>query len=206
VSEIEVSRRERKKDETRERIFKVAIKLFRDRGFDRTTIDDITEKADVAKGTFFNYFPRKESVLGYLSEQRLSETEANAPAILASGKPVRDKLLEIYSHAASAYQEDRDLSRVVLSELLHQQFSPVHEIGRRWDELLLRVYSQGQASGELRADVDPLRAIGVLTSTYYGLLFMWANCPDITMDLQPELRERLALVMDGLAARKGAKP
>ncbi len=67
MTEIEVSRRERKKDETRERIFKTAIKLFHARGFEATTVDDITEKADVAKGTFFNYFPRKESVLAYLS-------------------------------------------------------------------------------------------------------------------------------------------
>ena len=38
--EIEVSRRERKKDETRERIFREAIRLFRERGFEKTTIDD----------------------------------------------------------------------------------------------------------------------------------------------------------------------
>lgn len=205
MTDMEVSRRDRKKEETRQRIFKAAIKLFRERGFEAATVDEISEKADVAKGTFFNYFPRKESVLGYLSEQRLQETEANAAAILANAKPVREKLVEIYSHAAGAYEEDRDLSRVVLSELLHQHFSPVHEIGRRWDELVIRVYAQGQESGELRRDVDALRAVGLLTSAYYGLLFLWCNCPDDSIALQPELRERIALVMDGLAA-KGAKP
>ena len=75
MTAIELTRRERKKEETKERIFNAAMKLFRSRGFEETTIEEITEKADVAKGTFFNYFPRKEEVLRYLSEQWLEEVE-----------------------------------------------------------------------------------------------------------------------------------
>jgi len=55
---VPVGRRERKKEETRHRIFVAALKLFNDNGFEATTIDDITARADVSKGTFFNYFPR----------------------------------------------------------------------------------------------------------------------------------------------------
>ena len=69
MTELELSRRERKKGETRERIFKAACKLFRHKGFEATTIDEIADKADVAKGTFFNYFPRKEAVLGWSKTQ-----------------------------------------------------------------------------------------------------------------------------------------
>jgi len=75
MTTIELTRRERKKEETKERIFNAAMKLFKARGFEETTIEEITEKADVAKGTFFNYFPRKEEVLRYLSEQWLEEVE-----------------------------------------------------------------------------------------------------------------------------------
>ncbi len=176
--EVEQSRRERKKDETRQRIFREAIGLFRERGFEQTTVDEITERADVARGTFFNYFPKKDAVLAYLSEQRLVEAEASAGEVLADDRPAREKLIAIYANAASAYEEEKDLSQFVLPELLRRAFAPVEEIGSRWDHVILRVFQQGQESGELRADVDPQRALAVLVSVYYATLFMWVHCPE----------------------------
>lgn len=76
-------RRERKRRQTRERIETMALKLFLERGFDNTTIEDITEAADVSKRSFFDYFPSKENVVaawqdGFADE--LSEAVAAQPA------------------------------------------------------------------------------------------------------------------------------
>ncbi len=68
-----MGRRERRTCETRERIFRAAMNLFRDHGFQKTTVENITEAADVGKGTFFNYFPTKEHVLGVLGEIQLDK-------------------------------------------------------------------------------------------------------------------------------------
>ncbi len=200
MTEAEPSRRERKKDETRQRIFREAIRLFRERGFEATTVDEITERADVARGTFFNYFPKKESVLGFLSEQRLVEAEARAGEILAETRPVPGKLIEIFTDAASAYEEEKELSQYVLPELFHRVFSPVEEIGERWDQIVEQVIEQGRASGELRRDLDVKRALAVLTSVYYATLYMWVHCPNLgEFHLQDELRARLEMVFAGLA-------
>ncbi|MBB4239258.1 TetR family transcriptional regulator [Rhizobium esperanzae] len=56
-------RRERKRRQTRERIEQAAMTLFLQRGFEATTIEDITEAADVSKRSFFDYFPSKEEVV-----------------------------------------------------------------------------------------------------------------------------------------------
>lgn len=197
---VELSRRERKKEETRHRIFHAAIDLFRERGFEQTTVDEITEKADVAKGTFFNYFPRKESVLAFLSESRLAVIEENAAAMLAERRPVREKLLELYASAASDYEEDHALSRYVLLEVMSRGFAPAEEAAVGWHDHLTRLIGQGQENGELRRDVDPARMESFLTGIYYSTIYTWVCCIPESFPLQEELRARLELAMKGVAS------
>ena len=65
----DLSRRERKKQETRQGLMEAALRLFSERGYDATTVKDITDSVDVAKGTFFNYFDTKEAILPAIAAQ-----------------------------------------------------------------------------------------------------------------------------------------
>src|SRR5580704_12818509 len=69
-------RRERRTAETRERLFRAALDLFARKGFTETTVEDITEAADVGKGTFFNYFPSKDHILLAFGEMQLAKLES----------------------------------------------------------------------------------------------------------------------------------
>lgn len=197
---VEPSRRERKKEETRRRIFRAAIDLFRAKGFEQTTVDDITEKADVAKGTFFNYYPRKDAVLAYLSEERLLAIEENAGTLLAGDRPVGEKLLDLYATGASAYEEDHTLARYVLIENMSRAFQPSEEAAMRWHELTLSLVRQGQEKGEFRRDVDAERIEGVLTGIYYATLYEWVcyPCTPDGLALLPEMRARMTVALEGI--------
>jgi AcrR family transcriptional regulator len=56
-------RRDRKKNETRQALRDAAHRLFAEKGFSQTTIDDITEAADVSRRTFFRYYASKDDLL-----------------------------------------------------------------------------------------------------------------------------------------------
>ena len=89
-------RRERRAAETRVRIFRCALELIASRGLSNVTVEDITEAADVGKGTFFNYFASKDHVLGVMAEIQLGK--------------IREALA----------QRKKRTTRFVLHELMHE--------------------------------------------------------------------------------------
>jgi AcrR family transcriptional regulator len=74
--------RERKKQQTRERIASVALRLFAERGYDHTTLAEIAEAADISPRTIFAYFQSKEDILFCdepLMYERLERTLRDRP-------------------------------------------------------------------------------------------------------------------------------
>src|SRR5579862_3173625 len=74
-------RRQRRSSDIRERLFRSSLALFAQKGFDETTVEDITNAADVGKGTFFNYFPSKDHILlayGEMQTERLRQAVEDA--------------------------------------------------------------------------------------------------------------------------------
>ena len=64
-----ISRRERRKQEVRSRLYEAARLLFNRQGYDATTVEQIAEAADCAPATFFNHFQNKQTVLGLMASE-----------------------------------------------------------------------------------------------------------------------------------------
>ncbi len=210
MTEATVGRRERKKEETKLRIFLAAAQLFHEKGFDATTVDEIAERADVSKGTFFNYFPRKESLGSYLAEEWLAEAEA---AAAQRERPAEERILALLAMGAESYGENRELARVVARYTMQQLCAPTHETmgtQRRLNEAFDAMWLQGQERGEFRTDVEPMMARGVLGAVFIGAVMWWVGSPEGRVDPEalqfrlPDLiRRHCRTVFDGLR-RKGA--
>lgn len=68
-SELILGKREIQKQQVRERILDEALILFSKRGFEKTTVTDIVGKCEIARGTFYNYFPDMNSLFDALINQ-----------------------------------------------------------------------------------------------------------------------------------------
>src|SRR4030088_3695915 len=85
-------RRQRRSAETRERLFRSALDLFAQKGFAETTVEDITEAADLGKGTFFNYFPSKDHILLAFGEMQLGKLEEAVKTARSRNEPMPEFL------------------------------------------------------------------------------------------------------------------
>jgi len=109
AAEPKEGRRERKRRQTRERIEEAAMSLFLKRGFDGTTIEDITEAADVSKRSFFDYFPSKEEVV-FAWQDSFADSLAAAVAERPADEPAVKVVEEALTSAIMAALDPQSLA------------------------------------------------------------------------------------------------
>jgi AcrR family transcriptional regulator len=105
MHERETSLRERKKLQTRNAIQAAALELFEERGYHATTIDDIVQRADYSRRTFFRHFDNKDEVVFADIPERLAALRSE----LAARQPSRDPLADVravLTQAAVSYAHD----------------------------------------------------------------------------------------------------
>src|SRR5215472_12886136 len=200
-----LGRRERRKEETRKEIFQAAMKLFEKKGIFSTTVEEITEAADVGKGTFFNYFPSKEAILSAMAErqmgviQRAAEKAKNAPSV----RPILQEMIKELSTAPGRSQIMlRSLLSMVLSnKMLFEIFSRVLQEGRK---RLAAIIERGQQIGEVRRDIPANELARCLHQSAFGTSFIWAISPP--SDLMAWQERSLELFWRGIAANPEPLP
>jgi AcrR family transcriptional regulator len=107
-------RRARKREETHARIQSEAMRLFLERGFDATTLDDIAEAADVSRRTLFHYFVSKEEIV-FSTKADFPELIAEAVGRRPPGEPLLDMVENALLDLAARYVSApaRDLARLI---------------------------------------------------------------------------------------------
>jgi AcrR family transcriptional regulator len=100
--------REQRKHQTRRVIQAAAIRLFLDRGYDNTTIDEIAEAAGVSARTFYRYFPVKEDVLEFVPPCIVDVFTTTFASRAASGGIV-PAIHVVLDGLANAYEDEREL-------------------------------------------------------------------------------------------------
>jgi AcrR family transcriptional regulator len=108
------SLRERKKARTRASIREHALRLFREHGYDRTTVEDIAAAAEVSPSTFFRYFPTKEDVvLRDDLDERILDAFERQPASLTPVSAVRAAIREaIETFTPAEWEEMREAAEL----------------------------------------------------------------------------------------------
>jgi len=205
VQSGDLGRRERRKEETRKQIFQAAMKLFGKKGVFATTVEEITEAADVGKGTFFNYFPSKEAILSALAERQLGviNTAVERAQTAESVRPVlKDMCRELSSVPGRSQILLRSLLGMVLSnKFMFELFQSVLSKGR---ERVALIVERGQHLGEIRRDIPATIIARCLQQVAFGTNFIWAASQ--ASDLMEWHETSMDLLWRGIASRPERVP
>lgn len=191
-----------KSERTKEKIYQTAISLFIEKGYENTTVQEITEKADVAKGTFFSHFPTKNSILTYLGEQRLDMMKNDLEIELMSISSAKEQILKIFEFLALANEKDKEITKLISLEILKNLYSP--DLKNEIENLLElnsffeRILKKGQQAGEFKKDFYPNQVADILIGVYFFILLKWI-AEDEIISLVEEYRDRVAIILEGIA-------
>src|SRR2546427_10705183 len=204
LSTRSTSRRQRRSAEIRERLFRAALALFAKKAFAETTVEDITEAADVGKGTFFNYFPSKDHILLAFSDMQLAKLEQSIHGLAASQQPLREFMRGLVLRMTEEPLRNPGMIRALLLGYLSS--NPVREAmidkQNRAHALHKQMVEIGQERGEVRKDLPAAEIAHVFRQTILGTLLIWSVTGDAS--LRDRIDSALQMIWNGIAPQNSA--
>jgi AcrR family transcriptional regulator len=139
--------RSRRREDTRQRLYEAAVALVAEQGFSATTVDDIAERAGVAKGTVYYNFPSKTALFEELLRHGVGLLTADFRAAV-EGRPPREAVAALVRAQLEYIQRYRSFAQLLLSEMWRTN--------REWQQTvrMLREEAIGVIAGVLQAGVD----------------------------------------------------
>lgn len=193
--------RERKKEQTRQRIAAAALRLFAERGFDAVTVNEIAEAAEVAKATLFAYFPSKESlVLGGVADDDLAAIIAGRPP----GQSFLAALREYFRGLAAAGVPEAELGalitrvRVIAGSPALRDAANALRYRQRQDLARALAGSYGQPAAELIA-AQVAASLLTLQETYFQRLLDGVSPPEAGRSLARDVELAFDLLEHGIS-------
>lgn len=200
-----LSLRERQKQRRRNRIYTVAIQMFKERGFQQTTATDIARVAHVSRGTFFNYYPYKEAVLLDYGSEIITGLRTRTEERRTEGLGSLEALKALWTDLAEITAQERDLISPLAYELINPdptrsrtayEALPLSKI----IEGLLREVDSAKTGKRLRTDMSLERISASLSDTYFMTALRWSTYR-LSRDIHDELNKALELTLEGAFAR-----
>lgn len=176
-SDLLLSRRERKKRDTRRRILDAAMSLMTDTPYDQVRIEDICAAADVANATFFLHFANKSAlVLAFNEDVAAKISDELGDAHTSAAEQLR-RLLTVY---LAEWGSHRHLMRQIVLEFISQPNSGAsfNEVSPGLLDLAGKIIQNGQRAAEFSRSIEPETAALALIAAWNAIAIAWAKSGD----------------------------
>ena len=209
-------RKEREKENRKESILDAAQKIFFEKGLHLSTMDEIAETAEHAKGTLYLYYHSKEDLNHAVLMRGLSILHAMFIDVIkqqASVVPMMVALFETYTEFYRRYPNYFRMMHFFNTPQFHKQVS--EEMMRSCDAInqslwgiAVQILTGGVADGKIRSDLDPVEMALIMWATATTLLTKIDNQHEMFIekmhiDLNNTLKVSNMLLLEAVLTRQG---
>lgn len=197
-----MSIREMKKKETRQAILQAGVRLFGEKGFDGTSVEDLAREAGVGKGTVYGYFQDKSEIFLAFCEEEIDYAFSVLAEQSDPQAPIQDQMTALFMTQFRFVTENREFGRHLVREMAFPR-SVSSERSREMDARYLKavgeILQRGQEKGEVRRDCDLFLATVHFYALYLTALSGWYTGYVTTLEeVEVSLKELFRQVMEGL--------
>lgn len=181
----------KKSDETRARIFEAALQTFRERGFERATMREIAQAAQVATGATYYYFDSKDAIVMAFYQQAQEQLRPTAERVLAQSRTFEARIRGIITAKLEYFAPNRQLLGALSAHTdPGHPLSPFSEQTRTVREQDIEGFRQAVAASKLRLPKNIAPYLPRLLWLYQmGIILFWVY------DHSPD-QKRTAVLLD----------
>ena len=165
---------QRKKEIKREKILRASIELFTQSGFDKTCIGDIAKRADVATGTFYNFFRKKEDILLHFLDKEIEKSQKEFERKVESKEEFFDKCELLFTAYTNRILRNKEFAKILFQErILHLGLKEsVNEI--KWMDSFSQLIDEAKQKNQIKNQLDAHRIAQIIfsISTMHSLYFL----------------------------------
>jgi AcrR family transcriptional regulator len=147
-------------------MYEVSLELFRSRGYDNTTVEEIARQTGVSKGTFFNYFETKEHVIRQWYRRMTLDGLARADS--RAFESARSAILGLIDALARGAQAEPQLCAAKVRSSIVSPLLGVEE--KQLDDRLQAYFEKHLQEGKRRGEIDPAVDLALVAATVLATL------------------------------------
>ncbi len=189
-------------NKTKRKIFEASMKLFADKGYEATSIEEITATVGVAKGTLYYHFSSKEEIFNFLIEEGMKLLKNSIAIKTEKVDNYLDKLRAIILIQIKVIARYENLMTIVLSQVwgTEKRNNRCRELVFEYIKTIEKIVEEGIAKGEIVNKNPEMIASEIFGSTCSCLIYKLKN--NETIDIQKVYTEFEDMVIKGLENTK----
>ncbi|OOR20970.1 MULTISPECIES: TetR/AcrR family transcriptional regulator [Bacillus cereus group] len=191
--------RETRKKELKELIFLKAVQLFQERGYENVTVQDITTACGIAKGTFFNYFPKKENILLFLGDSQIELWNESLKTYENVEHP-KERIKLVLGDLLDRFTGHGELMNHAVFEIIKSNYLVENELKsiQQLQESLSSIITEAKDTGKLNSHWDINIITSTIMSTYFYTLMSHSLLHANETNAKNILNQQLDVIWEGI--------
>ncbi len=168
--------RAQKKRQTRKSILQAAIRLFTEKGFEQTSIEELARAAGIGKGTIYGYFATKQEIFLAFCEEEIDYVFKHMDEEVDPEAPLLEQIVALSMAQFDFVTANREFGRLFCREIAFPRESMAdksRELDAQYLGRVMQIIQRAQQRGELHADADPLLALANFHAFYLMVISGW---------------------------------